>query len=117
MSRQEVQELEDRASEHYLRGEYHEAREAWQKILTLEPGNEQAAEGIRLSGVHIEGTEGMPSEFVVPSARPKPAEPAAPAATVDPGNETMLLDPDLLDSMLHAPAGAPSKAMDAPEVY
>ena len=103
MSRQEVQELEDRASEHYLRAEYREACEAWEQLLLLEPGNEQAAEGIRLASVYIEGTEGMPADL---GEAPVPVPP--PAVPVEMGSDTMLLDPELLDSIVHAPAGAPA---------
>lgn len=51
MDRQEIEALHQQASDHYVRGEYREALEVWKRVLALDPEDEKAREGARLSGL------------------------------------------------------------------
>ncbi|MBD3869068.1 MAG: hypothetical protein IFK94_13170 [Acidobacteria bacterium] len=54
MDRQDNESLHQRASEHYLQGEYGSALEIWQAIHDQTPQDERAVEGIRLCEVMSE---------------------------------------------------------------
>ncbi|HKQ62562.1 MAG TPA: hypothetical protein VJS92_14825, partial [Candidatus Polarisedimenticolaceae bacterium] len=45
---QEVEALHQRASGHYLQGEFRQALEQWQHLLAIDPADERALEGVRL---------------------------------------------------------------------
>lgn len=74
MDCQQIAELHEKASEHYLRGEFEDALEAWQSLLAIDPGDEQAQEGVRLSSMLAEVPE--PVSEPVSSAPPSRIEPA-----------------------------------------
>jgi tetratricopeptide (TPR) repeat protein len=57
MDRQQIAQLHEKASEHYLRGEFRDALEAWQSLLAIDPGDEQAMEGVRLAAMLVETRE------------------------------------------------------------
>jgi tetratricopeptide (TPR) repeat protein len=57
MSVERIESLHQEASEHYLQGRFREAIEAWRRVLALDPANEQALEGVRMSSLLSEGAE------------------------------------------------------------
>ncbi len=71
MDCQDKQQLHERASESYLRGDYRDALDAWQSVLTIDPGDEQALEGVRLAALLVEG-----SEPAAPPGAPASPDPA-----------------------------------------
>jgi tetratricopeptide (TPR) repeat protein len=64
MDRQQIAELHEKAAEHYLRGEFEDAFEAWKTVLAIDPGDEQALEGARLSSMLNEVPE--PASSAIP---------------------------------------------------
>jgi tetratricopeptide (TPR) repeat protein len=74
MDRQQIAQLQEMASEHYLRGEFRDALEAWQRLLAIDPGDEQAMEGVRLSSMLAEGSD--PARDAEPPAGASPVDPA-----------------------------------------
>jgi tetratricopeptide (TPR) repeat protein len=106
MSRQQIEDLHGQASEHYLKGEFREALRAWRDVLALDPGDEQALEGVRLSGLLLDGDETSAAVDAALGEQPAQVE----TGGGDLGSETLLLDPELLASIVHAPAGGPRKA-------
>ncbi len=75
MDRQDTLQLHERASESYLRGDYREALAAWQSVLRIDPGDEQALEGVRLAAMLAEGSpNAMPPMPDVAFGRSDPAE-------------------------------------------
>jgi len=64
MDRQDIEVLHQKASEHYLEGDYLAALEMWQALRTQSPDDERALEGIRLCEMMSpEFTEVNPSEL------------------------------------------------------
>jgi tetratricopeptide (TPR) repeat protein len=49
MSADRIAQLHEQASEHYLNGNYDGALQAWRDVLALDPGNEQAMDGVRMA--------------------------------------------------------------------
>jgi tetratricopeptide (TPR) repeat protein len=86
MSSDRIAQLHEQASERYLNGDYDGALQAWRDVLTMDPGNEQAMDGVR-----------MASQFAAP-------KPSVAAAQPDVENE-LDLGLKVFDS-LGAPAGA-----------
>jgi len=54
MDQQKIDGFHRRASDHYMRGEYRQALEEWKRVLELDPSDEKAIEGVRLSSL-LEG--------------------------------------------------------------
>ncbi len=75
MDRKDLEALHRKASEHYLRGEFSEALSAWKEVLRLDPADEQALEGVRLSGQLAEGTPEPAPWAALPAADPVPQSP------------------------------------------
>ena len=92
MSSDRIAQLHEQASEFYLNGDYAGALQAWRDVLALDPGNEQAMDGVR-----------MASQFAEPP-------PAAPAAQPELDHE---LDRGLsvFDSLGAAPSKDPNATM------
>lgn len=109
MSSERIDELHQRASEHYLNGEYAQAIRAWRELLALEPQNEQALEGVRMSKLLGEGEPEAEADLEIDrglsvfDSMPKP-QAAARAATTP--NDTMVLDRETVDRMLRETASA-----------
>jgi tetratricopeptide (TPR) repeat protein len=57
MSVERIESLHQEASEHYLNGRFAEAIRAWNQVLSLDPANEQALEGVRMSSLLGEGED------------------------------------------------------------
>lgn len=49
MSTERIAELHEQASERYLNGDYDGALQAWRDVLGLDPGNEQALDGLHMA--------------------------------------------------------------------
>jgi tetratricopeptide (TPR) repeat protein len=98
MDRQQIDQLHEKASEHYLRGEFRDALEAWESLLTIDPGDEQAMEGVRLAALLADGTE-------------PPAPPAPPLPSIDPADLQKRLD----EVDAHIEAGDLKGAVDVAE--
>jgi tetratricopeptide (TPR) repeat protein len=49
MSADRIAQLHEQASEQYLNGNYDGALQAWRDVLALDPGNEQAMDGVRMA--------------------------------------------------------------------
>lgn len=62
MNTERISQLHEQASERYLNGDYAGALAAWNDVLGLDPGNEEALEGVR-----------MATQFVAPEAAAPPA--------------------------------------------
>lgn len=75
MERGRVEALHQAASEYYLRGEFGEALAAWRAILHIDPKDEQAIEGVRLSEIMSAGRAEPMTENVAPSP-PEKEEPS-----------------------------------------
>jgi len=71
LDRQQIDSLHEVASDHYLQGEFRQAREVWEQLLGLDPSDEKAREGVRLSSLLAEG------EAEPPPSPPSDASPAA----------------------------------------
>jgi tetratricopeptide (TPR) repeat protein len=76
MSVERIESLHQEASEHYLEGRFPEAIAAWQRVLTLDPANEQALEGVRMSSLLSDGGKesAAPVAVAAPEADPIDAE-------------------------------------------
>jgi cytochrome c-type biogenesis protein CcmH/NrfG len=74
MEQTQLDELYERASEHYLNGRFAEALQAWRQLLSLSPGDERAKEGIRLAEIMADG-EAAPEVAGPPTtaSTPRPA--------------------------------------------
>lgn len=73
MENDRILNLHETASGHYLRGEYREAIDAWKALLSLDPSDSQAIEGVRLAQALSESVEGE----ALGSAEPPPPRDAA----------------------------------------
>jgi tetratricopeptide (TPR) repeat protein len=51
MSVDRIESLHQEASEHYLNGRFRDAIRVWNQVLSLDPSNEQALEGVRMSSL------------------------------------------------------------------
>lgn len=76
MSVERIESLHQEASEHYLQGRFRAAIEAWRLVLALDPANEQALEGVRMSSLLSEGgeAEAKPVAVAAPEVDPLDAE-------------------------------------------
>jgi tetratricopeptide (TPR) repeat protein len=87
MEQTQLDELYERASEHYLNGRFAEALQAWRQLLSLSPGDERAKEGIRLAEIMADG-EAAPEvagpEPTGPVHAAPPAVPPTPPPAIDP---------------------------------
>ena len=80
--------LHERASQHYLNGEFAEALAAWEELLRLSPADERALEGTRLSRMMMPDAPASPG-FEVDDAA------ATQAASAPPGTRAAVLpDPN-----------------------
>ncbi len=61
MDRQQIDSLHEQASDHYVRGEYRKALDVWKQVLDLDPQDEKAQEGVRLSSLLEDGEVGEPT--------------------------------------------------------
>jgi tetratricopeptide (TPR) repeat protein len=121
MSSDRIAQLHEQASERYLNGDYDGALQAWRDVLTMDPGNEQAMDGVR-----------MASQFAAPQAAVASSQPeveneldlglkvfdslGAPAGS-DLG-ATMILDRGEVDGMIDrkpAPPTPPSTIAPDPQ--
>jgi tetratricopeptide (TPR) repeat protein len=116
MSSDRIAQLHEQASERYLNGDYDGALQAWRDVLTMDPRNEQAMDGVR-----------MASQFVAPQAAVATAQPdveneldrglkvfdslGAPAGT-DLG-ATMILNRDEVDGMIDRKPAPPESGAPA----
>ncbi len=96
----QIDSLHQKASAHYLQGEFHQALEAWREMLALDPQDERAIEGVKL----CELLAGDGSSAATPAAEPQEA-PAAPVAAPAGGSiEGFDDDLDELDAILDGKA-------------
>ncbi len=54
MSTERIAELHEQASERYLNGDYDGALQAWRDVLGIDPGNEQARDGLHMAAQFVE---------------------------------------------------------------
>ena len=111
MEQQQIEDLHQQASEHYLNGRFDDALQAWRHLLELNPGDDRAAEGMRLCSLMTEGevvSENLSTPTEVPPAK-TPPDPPAPAEGDVPDID---LDLSVLDS-LSAP-DTPTPAGEVP---
>jgi tetratricopeptide (TPR) repeat protein len=109
MSSDRIAELHEQASEHYLNGDFGGALQAWRDVLTLDPKNEQALDGVRMAAQYVERAEApaAPTELdheldaglTVLDSLGAPQMAAAPAARLDPG-ATMILDRSAVQGLI-----------------
>ncbi len=75
MDPRQVASLHEKASEHYVRGEYAEAVAAWKQLLLVDPHDEKAQEGVRMSSLLADSTDELP-DFPAPTfPEDEPREP------------------------------------------
>lgn len=119
MDRERLEALQQKASEHYLRGEFAEALVAWKEVLALDPGDEQALEGVRLaaalSGVGEASSSGDPLRD--PGQRAEDAALVEPSVPDDAADEEVRrrVDELLGEARSHAAAGRREEAVAALE--
>jgi tetratricopeptide (TPR) repeat protein len=126
MDTHRIESLHQAASEHYLRGEFKEALQAWKAVLRIDPSHEQALEGIRLARLNAEGEAISGPEAI--GASNYPAEQAVDTsdlAAITVGMHTVPLaqleraidrhDP-AEPAPTPAPAAAASEAIEIPEI-
>jgi tetratricopeptide (TPR) repeat protein len=107
-SQEQINALHQKASSHYLEGEFAAALETWRELLELDPENERALEGVRLCELLAEEGEGMASDDDAAAEQaPAEAAAAAPESTLDDLDE-------LLESKLDrtSPAAAEKAAVE-----
>ena len=104
--RDQINKLHEQAASQYLQGEFDGAMQSWRELLTLDPADERAKEGVRLCELLAE-ENGMTDSAAQsqPQAAPTPAPPA-------PEVEAELADlENLLDGIAPPPAApAPDQA-------
>ncbi len=69
MDRQQIEQLNETASEHFKRGEFQEAVHVWRTLLAIDPSDPKALEGIRMVELLETDSDGVPDA--------PPSEPAA----------------------------------------
>jgi len=74
MSVERIDSLHQEAAEHYLQGRFPEAIAAWRQVLALDPANEQALEGVRMSSLLAEGGEPPAASVAVASPEVDPLD-------------------------------------------
>ena len=91
--------LHAKASQHYLSGEFAEALAAWEALLRLDPADERALEGTRLTRMMVPELESAPAAPVFEidhgtdlQAAPAPAGPARTAVLPDPLRQSEGID-------------------------
>lgn len=75
MDVERIETLHQKASEHYLSGEYSDAARVWRELLTLDPANEQALEGVRMCDL-LAGQDSATAEEAAGVESPLSAPPA-----------------------------------------
>jgi tetratricopeptide (TPR) repeat protein len=91
-----IEQLHEKASQHYLQGNFDAALAAWRELLAVCPTDERALEGVRLcemlagdEAAAAAGQEHMPETFELtdPTETDLPPRPEAEAAAPDPGEQ------------------------------
>ena len=59
MNSDRIAQLHEQASERYLNGDYEGALQAWRDVLTMDPANEQAMDGVRMASQFAAPREDM----------------------------------------------------------
>jgi tetratricopeptide (TPR) repeat protein len=100
----QIDSLHQKASAHYLQGEFHQALEAWKELLALDPQDERAIEGVKLCELLAEEDTSPPAPAA--GLAEAPATPAAAPA----GGSVEGFDDDLdeLDAILDGKAAEPT---------
>jgi len=108
----QIKSLHQRASSHYLRGEFRQALEVWKGVIELDPEDERALEGVRLCELLVEEGATAPQE-PAPSAPTVEAMAGSPFASAAEGFDR---DLDELDEILETGLGSgPAKQAAPPE--
>jgi hypothetical protein len=100
----QIDGLHQKASAHYLQGEFNQALEAWRELLALDPQDKRAIEGVKLCELLAEDG----SSATAPQAQPAEAPAAPPAATAGGSVEGCDDDLDELDAILDGKAAEPA---------
>jgi tetratricopeptide (TPR) repeat protein len=118
MNTDRIAQLHEQASERYLNGDYAGALQAWRDVLTMDPSNEQAMDGVR-----------MASQFAEPqatsAATPADVERAvddglrvfdslgasSPAPSTSDASATMMLNRDDVAAMIDRKPAAPAQTL------
>lgn len=109
----DIKALHQRASSHYLRGEFRQALEVWQGVIELDPEDERAKEGVRLCELLVqEGAEAQ--QEPAPAADSVAVQPA-PRSPFSGAAEGFDQDLDELDEILESGLGSAPAAQAAPE--
>lgn len=140
MTSDRILTLHQEASEHYLNGRYDEAVAAWKAVLAIDPSNDEALEGVRMSSLLASGEseERVPVETAVEEeidaglrvfefgsgeAPAPPAEPTDAASTgdlPDPERQSEGIDFGDLADVNAIPLAPPNEELellpDAPEI-
>jgi tetratricopeptide (TPR) repeat protein len=112
MDQQQIEELHQQASEHYLNGRFEDALHAWRQLLELNPDDDRATEGLRLCTLMTKGDVVTP-DLGTP-AEPAPVEtPPEPPPAAEEGAADIDLDLSVLDSLSAEKPQAP--AAEAPQ--
>jgi len=120
MNSDRIAQLHEQASERYLNGDYEGALQAWRDVLTMDPANEQAMDGVRMASQFAPPREEM-------SGKPSPEvereldqglkifDSLTAPAPMD-TSATMVLNRDDVDVMIdRKPAPAASSAAAGPD--
>ena len=92
VDRGSAEALHAKASQHYLSGEFAEALAAWEALLRLDPADERALEGTRLSRMMVPELESAPAAPVFEIDHETDLQAAAPASA-GPARTAVLPDP------------------------
>ena len=110
MEQSQLDELYERASEHYLNGRFAEALQSWRQLLSLSPGDERVREGIRLAEIMAEG------EAAPETAGPEPTGPVHAAPPAVPPTPPPAIDPAVDPAVAHdAFDAAPGRVIEIEE--
>ncbi len=74
MDQQKIDTFHQRASDHYMRGDYKKALDVWKRVLEIDPLDEKALEGVRLSSL-LEGGVDHPLDSDPSEAGPRYEDP------------------------------------------
>jgi len=98
MEQDQIEDLHQQASEHYLNGRFDDALQAWRQLLELNPGDDRASEGMRLCRLMTEG-EVVSEDLSAPAEFPPAETPPEPPAPTEGDMPDLDLDLSVLDSL------------------
>jgi tetratricopeptide (TPR) repeat protein len=101
--------LHQKASAHYLQGEFQAALQAWRELLALDPQDERAIEGVKLCELLADDQAAAATPEAKPAAAPAPPPRDAASPQVEGFDDEL----EELDAILDSPPAAPSPESSA----